>query len=56
MLLSLLADLMPFGRIQLEYEFAYHYETVAYWYGIPAASLIQSDELPYGKNIHAARE
>ena len=51
----LLADLMPFGRtarIQLEHggtdESTQHYETVTYWYGIPAASLIQTDELKVG--------
>jgi hypothetical protein len=48
----LLADLMPFGRnarIQLEHggtnDSTQHYETVTYWYGMPAASLIQTDEL-----------
>lgn len=48
----LLADLMPFGRnarIQLEHggmnESTEHYKTVAYWYGLPAASLIKTDEL-----------
>jgi len=51
----LLADLMPFGknaRIQLEHggtnESTQHYETVTYWYGLPAASLIQTDELKVG--------
>ena len=51
----LLADLMPFGRnarIQLEHggvnESTQHYETVAYWYGLPAAALIQTDELRVG--------
>ena len=51
----LLADLMPFGRnarIQLEHgginESTEHYETVAYWYGLPAASLVQTDELRVG--------
>ncbi len=51
----LLADLMPFGRnarIQLEHggvdESTEHYETVTYWYGLPAASLIQTDELHVG--------
>ena len=51
----LLADLMPFGknaRIQLEHggvnESTEHYETVAYWYGLPSASLIQTDELKVG--------
>ncbi len=51
----LLADLMPFGRnavIRLEHgganESTQHYETVTYWYGLPAASLIQTDELAIG--------
>ncbi|HEY3838598.1 MAG TPA: hypothetical protein VGL72_18590, partial [Bryobacteraceae bacterium] len=51
----LLADLMPFGRnarIQLEHggvnESTQHYETVAYWYGLPAASLVLTDELKVG--------
>jgi hypothetical protein len=51
----LLADLMPFGknaRIQLEHggvnESTQHYQTVAYWYGLPAASLIRTDELLVG--------
>ena len=51
----LLADLMPFGRnarIQLEHggtnESTEHYETVTYWYGLPAASLVQTDELIVG--------
>jgi hypothetical protein len=51
----LLADLMPFGknaRIQLEHggenESTQHYETVAYWYGLPAPSLIRTDELRVG--------
>jgi hypothetical protein len=51
----LLADLMPFGRnavIRLEHgganESEEHYETVAYWYGIPAPSLVPSDELKIG--------
>ena len=44
----LLADLMPFGknaRIQLEHggtnESTQHYETVTYWYGLPAPSLVR---------------
>jgi hypothetical protein len=48
----LLSDLFPFGRnarIQLEHggtnESKEHYETVTYWYGLPAPSLIQTDEL-----------
>lgn len=51
----LLADLMPFGknaRIQLEHggvnESAQHYETVAFWYGLPAPSLVRTDELMVG--------
>lgn len=51
----LLADLMPFGRnalIRLEHggvnESKEHYETVTYWYGLPAASLIKTDELAVG--------
>ncbi|HKE24289.1 MAG TPA: DUF2961 domain-containing protein [Bryobacteraceae bacterium] len=51
----LLADLMPFGknaRIQLEHggtdESIEHYETVAYWYGLPAPSLVKTDEFSVG--------
>ena len=51
----LLADLMPFGknaRIQLEHggtdETTEHYQTVAYWYGAPAAALVKTDELKIG--------
>jgi len=51
----LLADLMPFGKnalIRLEHggrnESTQHYETVTYWYGLPAPSLIRSDELKVG--------
>ena len=51
----LLADLMPFGknaRIQLEHggtnESTEHYETVAYWYGLPVPSIIKTDELSVG--------
>lgn len=51
----LLGDLMPFGRnarITLEHggtnESTEHYETVAYWYGSPTATLVQSDELRIG--------
>ena len=51
----LLADLMPFGKnalIQLEHggtnESTEHYETVTYWYGLPAPSLVQTDELKIG--------
>jgi hypothetical protein len=51
----LLADLMPFGRravIQLEHGgenlAGEHYETVAYWYGLPAPSLVRTDALDIG--------
>ena len=51
----LLADLMPFGknaRIQFEHgatdNSTEHYETVAYWYGLPSPSLIRTDELNVG--------
>lgn len=51
----LLADLMPFGKnalIQLEHggsnESTQHYQTLAYWYGLPAPSLIKSDEMLVG--------
>ncbi len=51
----LLADLMPFGRnarIGLEHggtnQSVEHYETVAYWYGAPGATLIRTDELLVG--------
>ncbi len=51
----LLADLMPFGknaRIQFEHGgtnlSTEHYETVTYWYGLPAASLVRTDQLKVG--------
>jgi hypothetical protein len=51
----LLADLMPFGKnalIRLEHggenQSVEHYETVTYWYGLPAASLLKTDELIIG--------
>jgi hypothetical protein len=51
----LLADMMPFGRnarIGLEHggtnESTEHYETVAYWYGAPGATLVPTDELRVG--------
>ena len=51
----LLADLMPFGRnarITLEHggtnESTEHYESVVYWYGLPGASLVKTDELSVG--------
>ena len=51
----LLADLMPFGRnaiIRLEHgghnESTEHYKTVTFWYGLPGASLVKTDELKVG--------
>jgi hypothetical protein len=51
----LLGDLMPFGKkavIGLEHggrdESTEHYQTVAYWYGAPAPSLVKTDELKVG--------
>ncbi len=51
----LLADLFPFGRnavIRLEHggenQSVEHYETVAYWYGLPSASIVQTDRLQLG--------
>jgi hypothetical protein len=51
----LLADLMPFGRravIRLEHggknESTEHYETIAYWYGAPAPTLVETDKLQIG--------
>lgn len=51
----LLADLMPFGRravIRLEHggenRSTEHYRTVTYWYGAPAASLVETDALKVG--------
>jgi len=51
----LLADLMPFGKnavIHLEHggtnESTEHYETVAYWYGLPSPSLVETDQLKIG--------
>jgi hypothetical protein len=51
----LLSDLMPFGRnarIQLEHgglnDSSEHYETVTFWYGLPAASLVKTDAVDIG--------
>ncbi len=51
----LLADLMPFGqraKIRLEHggenQSKEHYETVTYWYGLPAASMVLTCELDVG--------
>jgi hypothetical protein len=58
----LLADLMPFGKnalIRLEHggedDSTEHYETVTYWYGLPAASLIKTDDLSVGDERSEAR-
>ncbi len=57
----LLADLFPFGRnakICLEHggtnESKEHYETVTYWYGLPAASLVKTDTLKVGESASEA--
>jgi hypothetical protein len=57
----LLADLMPFGKnavIRLEHggenESTEHYETLTYWYGLPAPSLIKTDELSVGDEASEA--
>lgn len=54
----LLADMMPFGRravIHLEHGgenlSSEHYETVTYWYGLPAASLVKTDEIDIGNHV-----
>jgi hypothetical protein len=54
----LLADLMPFGksaRVQLEHggvdDSVEHYRTVAYWYGLPGACLVQTDALHVGDAV-----
>lgn len=51
----LLADLMPFGKravIRFEHggtnQSTEHYQSVTYWYGLPAASLVLTDELDVG--------
>ncbi len=51
----LLADLMPFGkRAVIRFEHGgenlttEHYEAVTYWYGLPAPSLIRTDEVDIG--------
>lgn len=51
----LLADLMPFGRravIRLEHggtnDSDEHYESAVYWYGLPEASLLPTDDLDVG--------
>ena len=60
----LLADLMPFGRnavICLEHggedQSTEHYRTVAFWYGLPGASLVKTDALQIGDtNSEAAHQ
>lgn len=54
----LLSDLMPFGKravLRLEHgavnQSKEHYETVAYWYGLPSATLVRSDELDAGNPV-----
>lgn len=51
----LLADLMPFGRravVQLEHgginQSTEHYQSVTYWYGLPAPNLVLTDALDIG--------
>jgi hypothetical protein len=51
----LLSDLMPFGKnaiIGLEHggedQSTEHYETLAYWYGVPKPALVETDELKIG--------
>ena len=51
----LLADLMPFGKnavIRMEHggtdESSEHYETIAYWYGLPSPSMVETDRLQIG--------
>jgi hypothetical protein len=54
----LLSDLMPFGknaRVELEHggmdDSTEHYRTVAYWYGLPGACLVQTDALHIGDPV-----
>jgi hypothetical protein len=58
----LLADLFPFGssaRIQLEHggvdDGADHYRSVAYWYGLPSACLVETDALDVGDAADEAK-
>lgn len=51
----LIADLMPFGtRAEIRFEHGpenlstEHYESVTYWYGLPAPSLIKTDSIDIG--------
>jgi hypothetical protein len=54
----LLADMMPFGRravIKFEHGgenlSTEHYESVTYWYGLPAPSLIETDKIDIGNLV-----
>ena len=54
----LIADMMPFGRravIQFEHGgenlASEHYEAVTYWYGLPAPSLVKTDEINIGNAV-----
>ncbi|WP_300599062.1 DUF2961 domain-containing protein [Niabella sp.] len=50
------ADLMPFGKravIRFEHNenvSQEHYESVCYWYGLPSASLVETDRLDVGND------
>ena len=51
----LISDIMPFGnRAVIRFEHggenlsSEHYETVTYWYGLPAPSLVKTDEIDLG--------
>ena len=53
----LLADLMPFGKravVQFEHGgenlSTEHYESVTYWYGLPKATLVKTDEVDIGNS------
>ncbi len=58
----LLGDVMPFGknaRIQLEHggsdDSTEHYQSVAYWYGLPGACLVQTDSLHVSDAVDEAQ-
>jgi hypothetical protein len=53
----LIADMMPFGnRAVITFEHggenlsSEHYESVTYWYGLPAPSLVKTDQIDIGKS------
>lgn len=57
----LLTDLMPFGNralIRMEHGgenlSSEHYETLAYWYGLPAPALVETDYLDVGDSASEA--